>query len=106
MVDMKYLDPVRLNDEEEEQPKEDKQEQSPYLMKKMEQLFLKKRAVYLWGPVEDKSARELVSKLLLLDADKPGQEIKFYINSPGGVVTSGMVIYNTMRMMKSPVSTI
>ena len=106
MVDMKYLDPLRLNDEEEEQPKEDKQEQSPYLMKKMEQLFLKKRAVYLWGPVEDKSARDIVSKLLLLDADKPGQEIKFYINSPGGVVTSGMVIYDTMRMIQSPVITI
>jgi ATP-dependent Clp protease protease subunit len=43
---------------------------------------------------------------LLLDADKSGEEIKFYINSPGGVVTSGMVIYDTMRMMKSPVSTI
>jgi len=106
MVDMKYLDPLRLNDEEEEQPKEDKQEQSPYLMKKMEQLFLKKRAVYLWGPVEDKSARDIVSKLLRLDADKPGQEIKFYINSPGGVVTSGMVIYDTMRMIQSPVITI
>jgi ATP-dependent Clp protease protease subunit len=72
----------------------------------MEQLFLKKRAVYLWGAVEDKSARDVVSKLLLLDADKPGQEIKFYINSPGGVVTSGMVIYDTMRMMQSPVVTI
>lgn len=48
----------------------------------------------------------MVTKLLLLDADKPGEEIKFFINSPGGVVTSGLVIYDTMRMMKSPVSTI
>ena len=105
MIDLRYaLDPI--NDDDEEQPKEDKPEQSPYLMKKMEQLFLKKRAVYLWGAVEDKSARDVVSKLLLLDADKPGQEIKFYINSPGGVVTSGMVIYDTMRMMQSPVVTI
>ena len=105
MIDLRYaLEPI--NDDDEEQPKEDKPEQSPYLMKKMEQLFLKKRAVYLWGAVEDKSARDVVSKLLLLDADKPGQEIKFYINSPGGVVTSGMVIYDTMRMMQSPVVTI
>ena len=58
------------------------------------------------GPVDDKSARETVTKMLLLDADKPGTEIKFYINSPGGVVTSGMVIYDTMKMLKSPVSTI
>jgi len=47
-----------------------------------------------------------VSKLLLLDADNPGEEIKFYINSPGGVVTSGMVIYDTIKLIKSPVSTI
>jgi len=75
-------------------------------MKKMEQLFLEKRAVYLWGVVDDKSARDIVSKLLLLDADKPGAEIKFFINSPGGMVTSGMVMYDTMRLIKSPVSTI
>ena len=56
--------------------------------------------------MDDKSAKDVVSKLLLLDADKPGEEIKFYINSPGGVVTSGMVMYDTMQMIKSPVSTI
>lgn len=106
MIDLKNISPLRLNDDEEEPQKEEKPEQSPYLMKKMEQLFLKNRSVYLWGPVEDKSARDVVSKLLLLDADKPGKEIKFYINSPGGVVTSGMVIYDTMQMIQSPVSTI
>jgi ATP-dependent Clp protease protease subunit len=107
MIDLKYLaEPFRLNDDDDEPPKEEKPEQSPYLLKKMEQLFLKNRAVYLWGPVEDKSARDVVSKFLLLDADKPGKEIKFYINSPGGVVTSGMVIYDTMQMIQSPVTTI
>jgi len=106
MIDLKYNEPLRLNDDDDEPQKEEKPEQSPYLMKKMEQLFLKNRAVYLWGPVEDKSARDVVSKLLLLDADKPGKEIKFYINSPGGVVTSGMVIYDTMQMIQSPVTTI
>jgi len=106
MIDLKYYNPLRLNEDDEEPQKEDKPEQSPYLMKKMEQLFLKNRSVYFWGPVEDKSARDVVSKLLLLDADKPGKEIKFYINSPGGVVTSGMVIYDTMQMIQSPVTTI
>ena len=106
MIDLKYNEPLRLNDEDDEPQKEEKPEQSPYLMKKMEQLFLKNRSVYLWGPVEDKSARDVVSKLLLLEADKPGKEIKFYINSPGGVVTSGMVIYDTMQMIQSPVTTI
>jgi ATP-dependent Clp protease protease subunit len=75
-------------------------------MKKMEKLFFEKRTVYLWGVVDDKSAKDVVNKLLLLDADKPGAEIKFYINSPGGIVTSGMVMYDTMKLIQSPVSTI
>ena len=90
------------DDEKEEEPKSD----IGMFGKKLEKLFFEKRAVYLWGVVDDKSAKDVVSKLLLLDADKPGAEIKFYINSPGGVVTSGMVMYDTMQMIKSPVSTI
>ncbi len=94
-------------DDEEEKPKEETSSpESKLLAKKLEKQFFEKRAVYLWGVVEDKSARDVVSKLLLLDNDKPGEEIKLYINSPGGVVTSGMVIYDTMKMIKSPVSTI
>ena len=53
------------------------------LNKKLEKYFFESRAVYLWGVVDDKSAKEVVTKFLLLDADKPGEEIKFYINSPG-----------------------
>jgi ATP-dependent Clp protease protease subunit len=93
-------------DEPKENGKEEKKDDFGMLAKKMEKYFFEQRAVYLWGVVEDKTAREVVSKLLLLDADKPGEEIKFFINSPGGVVTSGMVIYDTIRMLKSPVSTI
>lgn len=94
----------RMDEEEEkeEQPKSD----LGMFSKKLERYFFEKRAIYLWGVVDDKSAKDVVSKLLLLDADKPGEEIKFYINSPGGVVTSGMVMYDTMQMIKSPVSTI
>ena len=92
--------------EEEEKEREDKRDELQMLNKKLERYFFDRREVYLWGVVDDKSAKEVVSKFLLLDADKPGEEIKFYINSPGGVVTSGMVMYDTMRMMKSPVSTI
>ena len=102
----KYIIHPAMEDEEENEKETKPDPQSPFLMKKMEQLFLEKRAVYLWGVVDDKSARDIVSKLLLLDADKPGEEIKFFINSPGGMVTSGMVMYDTMRLIKSPVSTI
>lgn len=89
-------------EEKEEQPKSD----LGMFNKKLEKYFFEKRAIYLWGVVDDKSAKDVVSKMLLLDADKPGKEIKFYINSPGGVVTSGMVMYDTIQMISSPVSTI
>jgi len=96
----------RNDDDDDEKEVKDKRDELGMFDKRLEKYFFEKRSVYLWGVVNDKSAREVVSKFLLLDADKPGEEIKFYINSPGGVVTSGMVMYDTMRMMKSPVSTI
>jgi ATP-dependent Clp protease protease subunit len=102
---------IRL-DEGEEEPGEEQlpagEAQSPFSMwaKRSDELFFKKRTVYLWGPVDDRSAKDVVNRLLLLDADKPGEEINFFINSPGGVVTSGMVIYDVMQMMQSPVRTI
>ena len=107
MIESKYiLNNFRMEDEEES-PKEEKPEQmGGMMMKKVEKLFFEKRAIYLWGVVDDKSAKDIVTKLLLLDNDKPGEEIKFYINSPGGVVTSGMVMYDTMKLISSPVSTI
>jgi ATP-dependent Clp protease protease subunit len=108
MLTNKYmLAPWQMNEDDDESKEQQKEQQvGPQMMKKMEKLFFDKRAVYLWGPVDDKSARDVVSKLLLLDADKPGEEIKLYINSPGGVVTSGMVMYDTIKMISSPVSTI
>jgi ATP-dependent Clp protease protease subunit len=110
MTHAKYIvNPYLMNDDDDEaenEPKKDKKDETiSFIDKKLEKMFFEKRAVYLWGVVDDKSARELVTKLLLLDADKT-EEIKFYINSPGGVVTSGMVIYDTMKLIESPVSTV
>src|SRR2546430_3223416 len=68
--------------------------------------FIEQRKIFLWGPVDDKSAKDITNRLLYLDAMDPGKEITFYINSPGGVVTSGMVVYDTMKMISSPVSTV
>lgn len=99
------VNPYRMDDEEEEKEEQPKSDLMMF-SKRLEQYFFETRSVYLWGVVDDKSARDVTAKLLLLDADKPGTEIKFYINSPGGIVTSGMVIYDTMKMLKSPVSTI
>jgi ATP-dependent Clp protease, protease subunit len=106
-----YNAPIAIGRRAEEEPDEDEKEETPksdlmMFSKKLEKYFFESRSIYLWGVVDDKSAKDVVSKMLLLDADKPGEEIKFYINSPGGVVTSGMVMYDTMQMVKSPVSTI
>jgi ATP-dependent Clp protease protease subunit len=68
--------------------------------------FIEQRKVFLWGEVHDKSAKDITNRLLYLEATDPGKEITFYINSPGGVITSGMVIYDTMQMISSPVSTV
>jgi ATP-dependent Clp protease, protease subunit len=90
----------------EEEKEERAQMDTQMLYKRLEKHFFQTRSIYLWGIVDDKSAKDVVTKLMLLEADKPGEEIKFFISSPGGSVTSGMVIYDTMRMIKSPVSTI
>lgn len=68
--------------------------------------FLAERKIFLWGAVDDDSAEKLTAELMYLDMKDPGKEIKFYINTPGGSVTSGMAIYDTMRMIKSPVTVI
>lgn len=68
--------------------------------------FIEQRKVFLWGEVNDKSAKDITNRLLYLEAVDPGKEITFYISSPGGVITSGMVIYDTMQMITSPVHTV
>lgn len=72
----------------------------------IEKNFLEKRHVYLWGAVEDSSARYIVERLLYLESVDPGKDITLFINSPGGVITSGMCIYDTMNMISSDVSTV
>jgi ATP-dependent Clp protease protease subunit len=74
--------------------------------KRIQKKFLEKRKIFLWGAVMDESARDIVNKMLYLEMEKPGEPITFFINSPGGVITSGMCIYDTMKMIKSPVITV
>jgi ATP-dependent Clp protease protease subunit len=68
--------------------------------------LLKERIIFLTGPVEDGMASLITAQLLFLESENPKKEIAMYINSPGGVVTSGMAIYDTMQYIKSPVSTV
>lgn len=68
--------------------------------------LLRERIIFLTGPVEDNVASLICAQLLYLEADNPSKDIALYINSPGGVVTSGMGIYDTMQFIKPQVSTI
>jgi ATP-dependent Clp protease protease subunit len=68
--------------------------------------LLKERIIFLTGPFEDGMAALITAQLLFLESENPKKEISMYINSPGGVVTSGMAIYDTMQYIKSPVSTV
>ncbi len=68
--------------------------------------LLRERVIFLNGPVEDGMSALICAQLLYLEAENPKKQIDMYINSPGGVVTSGLAIYDTMQYIKSPVSTI
>ena len=68
--------------------------------------LLKERIIFITGPIEDHTATLVVAQLLFLEAENPKKEVSMYINSPGGVVTSGMAIYDTMQFVRPPVSTL
>jgi ATP-dependent Clp protease protease subunit len=68
--------------------------------------LLKERIIFLNGPVEDGMSALICAQLLFLESENPKKEISMYINSPGGVVTSGLAIYDTMQYIKSPISTV
>ena len=68
--------------------------------------LLKERIIFLTGPIDDGVAALVTSQLLFLESDNPKKEIAMYINSPGGIVTSGLAIYDTMQYIRSPVSTV
>lgn len=68
-------------------------------------LLLKERIIFLGTPINDQVANVIVAQLLFLNAQDPDREIRLYINSPGGQITSGLAIYDTMKMIQAPVST-
>lgn len=91
---------------DDEEGTKKKEERPPALRERIAERFLDKRQIFLWGAVTDKSAEMIVERMLFLEATDPGKPIYFFINSPGGVITSGMAIYDVMRMISSPVYTI
>ena len=105
---MNLYNNYRIRLDEGDEPKENPENPMEKMMGswQFDKKFIEQRKIFLWGVVDDKSAKDITARLLYLEALDPGKEIKFYINSPGGMVTSGMVMYDTMQMITSPVSTI
>ncbi len=68
--------------------------------------MLKERIIFLVGPIDDHVSSLICAQLLFLEAENPSKEIALYVNSPGGIVTSGLAIYDTMQYIKAPVSTV
>src|SRR3974390_112796 len=68
--------------------------------------LLKERIIFITGAIEDGVASLVVAQLLFLEAENPKKEVSMYINSPGGIVTSGLAIYDTMQFIRPPVSTL
>lgn len=102
------LGKIRFDEEEEpkEDPRDEKDDKAGEINEVVEQKLLENRQIFLWGAVEDETAKDIVSKLLYLEALKPGEEITFFINSPGGVISSGMAIIDTMHLISSPITTV
>lgn len=94
----------RADCEDEEQTSKDTGKGGIQLQ--MEKRFLEQRKVFLWGEVNDESMKTVMEKMLYLEAEKPGEPIKFYINSPGGSITAGMAVYDTLRLISSPIHAI
>ena len=97
----------RLDDEDDDddQPADQtaKKSAAPVAML-IQKKFLEQRKIFLWGAVTDETAKDLTEKLLYLEAIGPGKEITFYLNSPGGSITAGMAIFDTMKLISSPLT--
>lgn len=91
--------------EEDEDCAAEKKDMSP-VSALIQKEFLNQRKIFLWGGVTDESAKDLTEKLLYLEFKDPGKPITFYINSPGGSITAGMAVYDTIQLITSPIKVI
>lgn len=96
------------DDDDDEEEKQDEllvKRNAPVTML-IQRKFLEQRKIFLWGAVTDESAKDITEKLLYLEATAPGKDITFYINSPGGSITAGMAIFDTMKLITSPITVV
>ena len=95
------------DDDDDDQPDSPPEKKNPGSVAMLVQKkFLEQRKLFLWGAVTDETAKDITEKLLYLEAISPGKEITFYINSPGGSITAGMAVYDTMQLVTSPITVV
>ena len=99
----------RLDDDDDDD--EGKEEAAPKKAKSpvghlIQKRFLDQRKLFLWGPVTDETAKEMMDKFLYLESIDPGKEITFFLNTPGGSITAGMAVFDTMKLITSPITII
>jgi ATP-dependent Clp protease protease subunit len=93
------------DDDEEQESPSTKKGHTPVAML-IQKKFLEQRKIFLWGAVTDETAKDITEKLLYLESVAPGKPITFYINSPGGSITAGMAVYDTMKLVTSPITVV
>ena len=99
----------RFDDEDEEEDEKEeaagKENGAPVALL-IQKKFLEQRKIFLWGAVTDASAKDITERLLYLEAVAPGKPITFYINTPGGSITAGMAVFDTMKLITSPITVV
>lgn len=92
------------DDEEETGPEIPASKKDAPVAMLVQKRFLNQRKIFLWGAVTDETAKDLTEKLLYLESTGPGKEITFYMNTPGGSITAGMAVFDTMKLISSPIT--
>jgi ATP-dependent Clp protease protease subunit len=96
----------RFDDDDDDENEEEQLAKKAPVSLLIQKKFLDQRKIFLWGAVTDASAKDLTEKLLYLEAIDPGKDITFYINSPGGSITAGMAVFDTMKLITSPITVV
>ena len=101
-----YQNPIvpRLDDEDDDHEEPSVSKTPGPVGAQIQRKFLEQRKIFLWGAVTDETAKDLTEKLLYLEGVAPGKAITFYLNSPGGSITAGMAVYDTIKLITSPVT--
>jgi ATP-dependent Clp protease protease subunit len=98
---------IPCGEEEEERYVEEKPSSDMGMCSALiQKLFLKERKIFLWGEIDDHSAKDVTEKMLYLELKDKGKPIQFFIHTPGGAITSGMAIYDTMQLIQSPIQVV